>query len=226
MMTPPRELSPKEAEDRGKAMFALDQRIREALAAGRRSIWEAARALAEFDAENGWTALGYDTLAEWLADPEISMSRATYYRMVRVRNELDRRQVPEVEMHSLDVSKVELVLPRLQAGKVNLSEALDDARELGRRDLRIKYLRSTEEDFQPPEDPPVIDGDATPVPASEPAHNDPPPPSGHRQAKPDAWQVQARAFLVELKERCGDPKKKRLPLSLIDELESLLGSFD
>jgi hypothetical protein len=84
MMTPPRELSPKEAEDRGKAMFALDQRIREALAAGRRSIWEAARALAEFDAENGWTALGYDTLAEWLADPEISMSRATYYRMVRV----------------------------------------------------------------------------------------------------------------------------------------------
>jgi hypothetical protein len=120
----------------------LDQAIREGLRAGRRALWEVAENLYEFDEIAGWIPLGYENKTEWLADSEISMTAATYYRLTAVWREMVViRKVDLSTLRDLDVSKVQVVLPKLQMGKVRLKEALNDAEALGARDLRDKYAR-------------------------------------------------------------------------------------
>jgi hypothetical protein len=186
-----KELSPQDAEARAQAMFEVEQRIKDAFAQGRAAMWDAAKAMHEFDQENGWTALGYEKLGDWLADPGIQMTRATYYRWVGTYRKLLQRKVDESELRELDVSKVDIVLGAVEAGRVELDDALADVKELGARDLRDRYIQRPDpakavppvEDDDPPnvetddevpyDPPPVNTGDDAPVKASEaePAQN-------------------------------------------------------
>jgi len=119
----------------------LDGAMREGLLRGRQALWDVAQSLYEFDEIGGWIPLGCETKAEWLADPEISMTSTTYYRLVGVWRELVvRRDIDADTLRGLDVSKVAIVLPKLQMGKVTKKEALNDAEALGARDLRDKYM--------------------------------------------------------------------------------------
>jgi hypothetical protein len=199
---PARELTDEEAKERAEECYKLDQRIKDAFRAGREALWDAAAALREFDEKSGWTALGYETLGDWLADPEVGMTRRTYQRLIITHRELTRRNVPKELMAKLDVSKVDIVLPSIKAGTVKLSKALDDAQAMGARDLRETYYKrpdpaqkDDEEDepanvgTQPGEDEypaPANDGNDTPQWAGdgddeEPAHNESPAPSGQVQ---------------------------------------------
>jgi hypothetical protein len=165
-----RALTPEQAEARAELCFNLHQEIVGQLRAGREAVWQMARALHEFDEENGWTALGHDTLNEWLAQPDIGIMRRTYYKMVAAWRELAvLRQVSEEELAELDISKVEVVLPALKSGRKQLTEALDDVKALGFRDLREVYVQRPEQtivegtasepdDDDEPTDPPVNDG--------------------------------------------------------------------
>jgi hypothetical protein len=136
-----RELTPDEAELRASAMYALDQEIKKGLRSGREAMWKVAQALHEFDEGSGWTALGYEKLSDWLAEPDIGMMRRTYYRLVSSYRELVvLRRVDESKLLELDVSKVDIVLPAVKSGKVDLEDALEDVKELGARDLRDKYI--------------------------------------------------------------------------------------
>lgn len=218
MMSPPRPLTDAEAVDRADAMFALDNKIRSALAAGRSAMWDVAGGLAEFDEQNGWTALGYDTLGEWLADPEIGMSRTTFYRLVGVYRDLKRLKVSAKELPTLEPSKVELVLSRVKRHEVKLEDALEDARELGKRDLRIKYLGQKEPEPEPDSEPDDSPTGGTPT---EPAHNSHSETSGHLSPDADdepalSWEARARAFLLELRDQA------KLSASLTAELNELL----
>jgi hypothetical protein len=152
-----RSLTPEEAEARAQRCFEIDERIKAGLRAGREALWETARALHEFDEENGWTALGYEKIGEWLADPEVGMTRGTYIRLVGTFRELVvKRKLPFATVADLETSKVQIVLPKLKAGSVRLDEALDDVKALGQRDLREKYLRRPDPaDLEPPDDPPL-----------------------------------------------------------------------
>ena len=123
----------------------LDEAIRAGLSRGRQTLWEVAASLYEFDEISGWIALGCENKSEWLADPDITLTSATYYRLVRAWRELAvRRQIDPDRIAALDVSKVDIVLPKLQMGKVTEKEALNDAEALGARDLRDKYITHKE----------------------------------------------------------------------------------
>jgi hypothetical protein len=136
---PARDLTAEEADERAQAMFDLDQSIKAGFRAGREAMWNVARDLAKFDEESGWTALGYDKLGDWLADPDVSLGRRTYYRMVSVWRELEQRRVSVAELAELDTSKVDIVLGAVKAGRADIDDALADAKTLGARDLREKY---------------------------------------------------------------------------------------
>jgi hypothetical protein len=124
-----------------KQAHELDQAIRSGLTAGRKTLWDVARELHEFDEISGWVHLGCETRAEWLADPEISMTSSTFFRLVRAFRELAiARKVDPDRLAVLDISKVDIVLPKVQSGKVRLKEALNDVEALGARDLREKYI--------------------------------------------------------------------------------------
>ena len=139
-----RELSKEEHEAWVTQAFNHQQQVKTGLLKARGGLWEAASALYAFTEESGWLALGYDTLGEWLADPDITLTRTTYYRMVDTWRELHVvRELDAPTLGSLDMTKVSIALPALKAGKAQLEDVVSDARELGARDLREKYVALT-----------------------------------------------------------------------------------
>lgn len=184
-----RDLTPDEAQARVEEMFELNQQIKAGLRAGREAMWDVAASLHKFDEGNGWSALGYETQGEWLADIEIGMTRATFKRLVGSYRELVvRRQLPASRLADLDTSKVQIILPKLRTGSVKLEDALEDVKELGQRDLREKYMAPGEPDVEdgpdpdndgdglidePARDVPENDGEDTPTWASDVDEPDP-----------------------------------------------------
>jgi hypothetical protein len=176
------DLTAEEREARIQHCHELHTQIAASLRAGRDALWQFAKAVYEFDQENGWSALGYETLNDYLADPEIAVRRSTYFQ-ARKRYEkiVVQREVKSDRLDSLDPSKVDLVLPAIEQGKVTLEEALDDVEALGSRDIREKYYGKKEDPpaADPPEThpaqdddpdwtpPPVNDGDDTPMSAAD-----------------------------------------------------------
>ena len=130
-----------EREEIAAKAHGIDQAIRDALLEGRHALWRVAEGIHEFDAMAGWDWLGYENKSEWLADPEISMTSTTYYRLLGVWRELAvHRKIDPDEFTGLEISKVAIVLRQLQTGKITQKEALGDAEALGARDLREKYI--------------------------------------------------------------------------------------
>jgi hypothetical protein len=134
------ELTDEEIQERAQTMYALDQQVRAGLTKGREGLWEAARALYDFDAQNGWSALGFESVRHYCADPGIEISRSTYKRMIRAYDQtVIRRQIDFDRVKQIDRSKVDVVLGKVQTGEKTVDEALDDAEALGFRDLRDLY---------------------------------------------------------------------------------------
>lgn len=111
-----------------------------------RTVWVALGGyLYEFVGEKMWLELGYETLTDWLATPEIDLGRSQVYALVEAYRELVvEREVALEELGRLDVSKIAVVLPALRAGEVELDEALADCANLSRSDLREKYGKQIE----------------------------------------------------------------------------------
>ena len=145
-LPPARELSPEEWDAVVKRATDIEDRIRQAIGAGRLALWALIEAAYEFEEEQGWIALGYDSKDEWLAQPEIGISRTQFFRMVRTwRTLVIRRQVDVPTLVRLDTSKVGIVLGAIEASRVDVEEALADADALAVRDLRTKYMRPEDE---------------------------------------------------------------------------------
>jgi hypothetical protein len=136
-----RELTPEEIDERREACYELEVSIKDAIGRGRAAMWDLAKSLYSFNEEHGWSALGYDTQGEWLAQPEIGMSKRQYHRMVRIWKEtVITRSIPEADVIEIEPSKLEIVLPAIEANRTSVVEALEDARSMGVRDLRETYI--------------------------------------------------------------------------------------
>lgn len=121
-------------------LAAIDQTIKELLQ-DIRTRWVALAALLyHFHHGKGWFIAGYDTLEEWLATPEIEISRRMFFLLIESYRELAvDRHIPVENLKGIDMTKVQAVLPAIRRGQVDWQEALADARVLTRGDLRIKY---------------------------------------------------------------------------------------
>jgi hypothetical protein len=127
-------------------------------------LWDAARALHAFDAEAGWSALGYESVRHYCADPEIGISRSTYHRMIRAYEQtVVRRQIDFDRIKQLDRSKVDIVLSKVTTGEKAIDEALDDAETLGLQDLRELYWgpRPAKDEAEKEEDVGGVTADTT-----------------------------------------------------------------
>lgn len=135
-----RELTAEEHELWVQNAFADQQTIKAGLQEARGGLWKAAEALYRFAETSGWLALGYETIGEWLADPDITLTRPTYFRMTQAWKELAvTRDVPVSTLRQLDLTKTQIALPALKAGRATVDEVIDDVEQLGARDLREKY---------------------------------------------------------------------------------------
>jgi hypothetical protein len=169
---PARELTSEEAQELAERAYELQEAIVAGMKVGREAAWAVAEQLHAFDEMSGWLALGYDTLSDWLAQPEVQVTTRTYYRLVQAyRETVVRRRIPLQTMASIDHSKIDVVIGRVNSGDVRIEDALEDAKVLGWRDLRQKYLKRRPEfasagipdhDDEPPADQ---DAEVRPRPA-------------------------------------------------------------
>lgn len=117
-----------------------------------RGLALAAQACHRLRLEEGWTAIGYESVGAYLASPEIGMSRSQFYSLADIWEQYIERGGQE-ETRLCAPSKLEVPLAALKAGEVTPDEALADAETLGLRDLRVKY-RGEKEPSGRPERPP------------------------------------------------------------------------
>jgi len=118
----------------------VEARIKEALAEGKSALWKASEAMWEFEQIQGWASLGYTSLNKWLEDPEIDMTRGTYYRLVRTWQKLAiEKGIERPQLEQVSMSKAALVADEVASGKVRPATALKDVQQLTAEQLREKY---------------------------------------------------------------------------------------
>ena len=127
---------------------AQDQynRLLEGLNATRLALSVVCQACHELSRDKSWTELGYESLAEFLASPEITLTRTQFFSMAQIweRYVLDGGVDPR-DLAVAHPSKLAIPLRALGANEVSVAEALADVKTLGARDLREKYELPREE---------------------------------------------------------------------------------
>jgi hypothetical protein len=118
----------------------LEREIKQTIKKIRRDWVELAFYLHEFVRIDGWVALGYETAEEWLADPQIELSRSQAYRLAEAYREFCAyRGVAPDRLGRVDLSKLQLTTPAVRRGQVDPQRAIADAEVLSWRDLRERY---------------------------------------------------------------------------------------
>ena len=124
--------------------------IVQAIRQTRADLWQVAKQLHEWDERRGWKWTGnYETVGEWLADPEVAMTKATYYRLLGgYRTLVLDKHVPEAKVFELESSKVDVVMRAIKANEVDVNVAISDVEVLSKSDLIEKYNppKPTEDD--------------------------------------------------------------------------------
>lgn len=121
---------------------AQDQydRLLEGLNAARLGLSVVCQACHELSRDKSWTDLGYESLAEFLASPEITLTRSNFFRMAQIWElyVLDGGVDPR-HLSVASPSKFAIPMRAIGANEVGVAEALADVETLGARDLREKY---------------------------------------------------------------------------------------
>ena len=122
----------------------LEKTIVRAARAADTAAWALAESLYEFHELGGWSILGYTSLQEFLAQPDLGMSRAQFFRHVQMwRYLVVEHEVAPARLAQCDPTKVATVLPAVVRGDADLDEALADTEALARSDLRVKYAKGS-----------------------------------------------------------------------------------
>jgi hypothetical protein len=121
---------------------AAEVKVLTAISHGKEAVWELAEALYHFDEASGFRRLGHESLEEWLAQPEVGITKSVYYNLVGSwRKMVVHRSIEPARLHQLDPSKVSIVAEAVGKSKVSVEDAFNDVETLGYRDLREKYKK-------------------------------------------------------------------------------------
>lgn len=99
-----------------------------------------ARACHQLRVAEGWQHLGYSSLNEYLAQPELGMSRRTFMYLAAIWDTFHvKGGIPVERLVEADWTKLAETLRAVGAGACTTEDAISDAIALGFRDLREKY---------------------------------------------------------------------------------------
>jgi hypothetical protein len=122
------------------AAYQLESAIVNNIKAIRAQWARLAECLFQFDLHDVWQTLGYDSLNQWLAGPDIEMSRSMFYGLVRAYRTLVVEGGATIEqLARIDYSKAQEVLPAVRRNFVDVGTAIADAEVLSKSDLRERY---------------------------------------------------------------------------------------
>jgi hypothetical protein len=128
-----------EIVDYEPAKASFDKLI-QGLTGARLALALVAEACYEISRDRAYVSLSYETLAEFLADPRVSLSRSEFFRFAAIWERLViEGGVDPARLSVAGPSKLDVTLPAVREGRVSAEEAVTDAEVLGIRDLREKY---------------------------------------------------------------------------------------
>ena len=173
-----KERTPEEEREHKARCVQLDRDCKDDVAKGRKAFWSLSQHFYEFSLLRGWSALDYDTQEDWLAQPELGFDRSAYFRMIRRwRVLVEWRKVPVETFRHLEPSKVDLVVPAIEANLVGTKDALEDARTLSVRELRADPTYNSAKTLPalpaPEDDEPAVGSGEEAVPERETEDTEP-----------------------------------------------------
>lgn len=129
-----------ERRDTVDAAHRVEQEIVKGCKLARSALTYLAPRLLRFYEERMWEALGYDSMNQFLASPEIELS-PSYVKAISYtyRDLVVHRGVPAQELEGVDLRKLQYALPAVKSGDVKWQEAVSDARALSRPDMQDRY---------------------------------------------------------------------------------------
>lgn len=121
----------------------LEQEIVFYAQAASTATWGLAEKLYEFHESGAWSLLGYHSLNDFLAQPELGISRSHFFRLTKIwRDLVVVRKVAPARLLKLEPTKVAEVTAAIMRGDTTPAKALADAESLAKSDLRAKYAPS------------------------------------------------------------------------------------
>jgi hypothetical protein len=133
-------VSKEDAEKFIQAAFNSERAIKEAAQHVHEAWWELSEHLYAFHEAGYWSALGYDSLDEFLAQPDLGISRSQFFKMTKTwRDLVVVKKLPASDLKEIEPTKVREVVPAIMRGDVSPEDALDDAKGLSFRDVVRKY---------------------------------------------------------------------------------------
>ena len=151
---------------------------------------------------DGWSMLGHPTIAEYLADAELGLSRTVFFERARVWDTyVERGGVDPASLVGCSWKRLVLAAGAVEDGAAEASQVTEDAKALGRRDFYDEY------------GPPLRES-AGRTPDNEPSG--PPDAPAERRERDTARFAQAAFALARACRRRAKP----------DQLEALLAAFD
>jgi len=159
-----RELTAKEVEAISASAFQSERRIKKAALGIHGAWWVLAEELYNFHEKGYWRFLNYDSLDEFLAQPDLGISRAQFYKMQKTwRDLVVVKKLSPSTLADIEPAKVAEVVPAIMRGEVKPDDALDDAKGLSWRDVKTKYRPEEQgKHGQKPDDSTPLDADAEP----------------------------------------------------------------
>lgn len=143
-------------EAAARRAYALEEGIVQGIRNIRKEWVRLAAQLYEFHSGECWLALGYPSLEQWLATPDVELARSTFFTLTTTYRELVIEQmVPEELLATVDLTKAREIVPAVRRGQVDARTAIADCEALTRTDLLDKYARVPALQKQHVEDEPV-----------------------------------------------------------------------
>jgi hypothetical protein len=126
--------------DPGALAYHRHQQLLQGLTTTRLGLADIAEACHEIQAGKLWTQLGYDKLADYLADPDITLTRREFFRAAAIHDAYVLGAGVDADVLELaPASKWEAALPGAVDPSVPADEVVVDVQTLGIQDLRVKY---------------------------------------------------------------------------------------
>ena len=133
-------LTKQELEQLQEDAFNYEQQVKQAAGSIHEAWWNFAEKLYVFHEGGYWQVLGYDSLAEFLAQPDLGLSRSQFFKMTKTwRDLVEVKKIKPARLMKLEPSKVHEVVPAIMRGEVKPKDALDDAAALSYSDVKKKY---------------------------------------------------------------------------------------
>ncbi len=138
-------------EDKAERAFELEREVVVGSLSARRAWIQTAAALHAIQSERLYELLGYERFTEWIATPEIGLSRSQAYALSSIfQTFVVENGIPIDDLAYIEASKLSETLSAVRSGHP-AAEALADATALSRSDLRAKY-RGIEPGPEEPQD--------------------------------------------------------------------------